>query len=120
MTRTLLLTLFGVACLLSAASANESACEKFTQTYDASNKAISASIVRGIGDDSAPRQANREMEMINERLQQLIVLQLMQAYECQFPTEASDGSAYLVPALECNLKRLTGHPDAPECERDNW
>ena len=120
MTRILLLTLLGVACLLSAARADEAACAKFTQAYEASNKAIGASIAQSLGDSSAPRQTNRELEIINERLRQLIVLQQMHAYGCRFPTETSGGGAYLMQAIKCQTEMLKGRRDAPECDRDKW
>ena len=120
MTRILLLTLFGVACLLSEVRADEVACAKFAQAYEASNKTIGASFAQSLGDSSAPRQTNRELEVINQRLRQLIVLQQMRAYGCRFPTEISDGGAYLMQALKCQSEMLKGRRDAPECDRDKW
>ena len=120
MTRVLLLVLLGVACLLPAARAEEAACAKFAVVYEESNKAIGAIFAGGLGDTSAPRQTNRELEIINERLRQLIVLQQMRAYGCRFPTEASGGGAYLMKGVGCETARLKGRRDAPECDRDKW
>ena len=120
MTRVFLSALLGVACLLPAARAEETACANFAHVYEESNKAIGASVARSLSDNSAPRQTNRELEIINERLQQLIVLQQMRAYGCRFPTETSGGGAYLMKALECETAMLRGRQDAPECDRDKW
>ena len=120
MTRILLSALLGVVCLLPAARSEEAACANFAHVYEESNKAIGAIFAGSLGDTSAPRQTNRELEIINERLQQLIVLQQMRAYGCRFPTETSGGGAYLMKAVECETAMLKGRRDAPECDRDKW
>ena len=120
MMRILLSALLGVACLLPAARAEEAACANFAHAYEASNKAIGTIIAQGLTDNSAPRQTNRELGMINERLQQPIVLQQMRAYGCRFPTETSSGGAYLLKAMKCENEMLKGRRDAPECDQDKW
>ena len=120
MTRILTASLLAVACLLPAVRAEEAVCGKLAQAYEDSNKAIGAIIARGLGDDSAVRQTNRELETVNERLQQIITLQQMAAYKCRFPIDASSGGAYLMQAVKCRTARLQGQDNPPDCARSKW
>lgn len=95
-------------------------CEVFENLYDGANKQLGAIFVEGFSDDSAPRETNRQIRMLNQRLFQLILIFQMQAYECDVPKHPSDGMGYYVDAMECSTERIKGNLEHPECDRSEW
>lgn len=92
-------------------------CAFYENAYISSNKHLSSIWADGIGDDSAPRETNRQLKALNERMEQLIVIQQMQAIGCKLPEQTSSHWHYLSPALDCELERDL---ESPKCNRDTW
>ena len=74
----------------------------------------------GIGDDSAPRQTNRDVENSNSLLRASMVLTLMQAHHCALPDHSPSMATYLSPALSCVTDRLKGTSEPPTCNQATW
>lgn len=98
----------------------EALCEVYNKTYRGANKAIASTEAEGLGDNSAPRESNRQLRILNERIQQLIVIQQMHAHGCTVPKVISSGIGYKIHAMECQLEIITGNANATECDKSNW
>lgn len=75
----------------------------------------------GIGDDSAPRETYRQLQLLNERILQLITLQQMNVHGCDIPKKASSEIEYLFPAMKCRGILIEGGSEySPECDSSKW
>lgn len=95
-------------------------CEVYENVYENANKSIASIDVKGIADNSAPRESNRQLKMLNERILQLIVIQQMQAHGCKVPKAISTGAGYMTDAVKCRTEQLKGNVSAPECDQTKW
>ncbi|MBC6404132.1 MAG: hypothetical protein GDA41_00110 [Rhodospirillales bacterium] len=72
----------------------------------------------GIADNSAPRASNRQLEMLNERIYQLILIEQMQAHGCDIPKKPSSDLEFWSSALEC--EEASKEEREALCNRANW
>ncbi len=98
------------------AADNAKLCEAYNNTYTEANKNLAMITADGISDNSAPRETNRQLETLNQRTLQLMLIQQMEAHGCRVPKLISTGGGYLGNALACSLKSY----DSPECDRQKW
>lgn len=103
-----------------AESIQDRLCEVYSDLYEGANKELASIAVSGIGDDSAPRETNRQLKKLNERIFQLITVTQMQFHGCTVPKVPSSDIAYIIDAIECSTSRLTEGLDTPECDRSSW
>lgn len=73
----------------------------------------------GVGDNSAPRETNRQIETSNSLAQGSMIITLMQARHCTPPDHAPSIKRYFSPALTCSTDRLKAE-DPASCKMDNW
>ena len=102
------------------ACADSKLCGKFADAFDHANKSLAMSYVNGLGDDSAPRAASRYLEDVRDYLKQLILIQQMNAYDCNLPTTVSGAGAYLGDALDCRGAQTRGDHDSGACDLSTW
>ena len=95
-------------------------CEAYSDLYEGANQELASIAVSSIGDDSAPRETNRQLKKLNERIFQLITITQMQFHGCTVPKFPSSDIMYLLDALKCNNSRFTEGLDTPECDRSSW
>ncbi len=88
--------------------------------YEGGNKDIAMIEVEGFSDDSAPRESNRQLQMLNVRLNQLIALQLMEVHKCPSPKHTSSGIAYSIQALQCQTEKIKGNYTSEKCDTSKW
>ena len=113
----LLISFFAVMLLNEPAAAQRgSLCRIYANVYDDSNKELSSVHAQGLFDDSAPRATYRELQALNAKTTQLIVLQQMEAYGCDIPKEVSSHIHYQAPAMACHI----GGYDSERCDKDTW
>lgn len=116
----LLVCFFGSSLQASEKTPQQVLCEVYDRTYDGANKSIASIEAEGISDNSAPRESNRQLKILNERVQQLIVVQQMQAYGCKVPKATSSGVGYMIHAVECSTEQIKGNFNSITCDRSNW
>ena len=95
-------------------------CDVYNNVYEGANKTIASVEAEGTFDNSAPRETNRQLKVLNERILQLIVIQQMHAHGCKIPKTTSSGVGYTVDATKCSTERIMGNIGAPECDQTNW
>ena len=119
-----IITIFIVFFALPASFAwgqdNAKLCEVYSDSYEGANQNIANIEAPGHSDDSAPRETNRQLQTLNERIVQMILIQQMEAHGCKIPKMISSGVGYIIEAQECYLERLKGSFDSEECDTNNW
>ena len=95
-------------------------CEVYGNLYDGANQKLAAIDAEGTGDDSAPRETNRQTRMLNQRIFQLILIFQMQAHDCDIPKLPSSGTGYTINAMQCRTELMRGNSGRPECDRTKW
>ena len=93
-------------------------CETYEKLYTNANKGLALIYERGIGDDSAPRASKRQLEMLNERIYQLILIEQMQAHGCGIPKKPSSDLEFWSSALEC--EEASKEEREAQCDITNW
>jgi len=94
-------------------------CASLARDYDQIDKALAMTEAEGIGDNSAPRATNRELESSNFLTRASIMVTLMEAHHCALPDHAPSITRYFSPALTCSTDRLkTEQPES--CKMENW
>lgn len=104
----------------SEKTTQQALCGVYDSVYEGANKTIASVKAGGTFDNSAPRESNRELKVLNERILQLMVIQQMQAHGCQIPKTTSSGVGYMIDALKCATERIKGNVNASECDQRNW
>lgn len=98
----------------------QSNCQDFETAIDGDTKGIALIMAEGLGDNSAPRQTNRNLD-INSKFQLInINLQLQIQNKCPVRKTSINPMVYIGEALDCNLARLKGEKDSPTCDTRNW
>jgi hypothetical protein len=95
-------------------------CPSLAREYDGIEKSLASTYAEGIGDDSAPRETNRQVENSNDLMRASMVLTLMQAHHCSLPDHSPSAIRYLSPALSCATDRLKGVSQPPSCDQSTW
>ena len=95
-------------------------CGVYDNIYESANKNMASIFSEGIIDDSAPRETNRQLRILNERMLQIIVLFQMQAHGCAIQKMPSIIAGYVLQAAKCQTEMSKGNFDSPKCDRDSW
>lgn len=95
-------------------------CKEYYNIYDSANLELAKILSNGILDDSAPREAVRQIEILNQRTLQMITLQQMIFYKCDLPKKPSSEIDYFLPAIECWTEKTDGNDDSPKCDTSTW
>ena len=111
------LAVLSMATFYTAAGADEKLCEVYAGEYDGANREMARIVAEGILDNSAPRETARQLELLNERLLQLITMQQMEFHGCDLPKIPSGSAGYFISALNCKTK---GEIGSPECDTGKW
>lgn len=103
-----LITAAGLLVFCLTVSASEPPkCGKLLDEYDMADRGIARVLVEGSADNSAPRESNRQMRILNATMNKSITLQLMQAAKCgQLPDAADSAADYLGAATLCQAELL--------------
>lgn len=104
----------------TTASPSSGACSGLASAYDGVEKSLALTYAEGVGDNSAARETNRQMENANDLAKASMILTLMQAHHCAMPNHAPSMATYISSALTCATDRLKGVSDAPSCKMDTW
>lgn len=105
-----------------APSVANGACTKLAADYDQVEKALAMTEAEGVGDNSAPRETNRQVEDSNYLARASMTLTLMEANHCALPDHAPSSIRYLSSALTCATDRLKSPigSETPSCKMENW
>ena len=68
MKKSLLAIAISCLCGMATSASSLTLCEVYTNVYNGANKRMALIDAGGIGDSSAPRETNRQLEILNERL----------------------------------------------------
>lgn len=104
----------------TAQSQSDKLCEVYGNTYDSSNKELSDIYNEGLSDNSAPRETNRQLRIISERILQMMILTQMQHHKCKLPKQPSGWAEYALPSIQCAVERLDMKLDSPKCDWSKW
>ncbi len=109
----------------SAAAAETAKCAKFLDDFDRADREIANISASGFGDDSAPRETNRQMRTVVQSLNKSMTLQLLLAHKCPVLPEVADGSGdYSFSALACRTEQIrvgiTKASYMKECSVRDW
>lgn len=114
--RILCLTLSLYFSALAAATAET--CDALLKQFEFQNKRFAMIFAEGIGDDSAERATRRELQTVNARLFQLVLLDFLRANNCTLPKQPGDMNLYLPSAMDCqNTRKRTNDPDHPDTKK---
>jgi hypothetical protein len=103
----------------STAAARES-CADLHKRYDMTHRAIAAIDAEDIGDNSAPRATLRQLKILSEKQDQLILLEFMRSRGCPAPSAVGASVLYMLPAMECATAKLTGKELEAKCDQSKW
>ena len=96
-------------------------CAGLKANWDRIEKNLAANLAEGVGDRSAPRATNRNIEDLTSMQEASLTYEMMRANKCPLPTKPPSASTYLTPALDCATARLRSRAaDTPECRREDW
>lgn len=92
---------------LPGSAVEPSRCGKLLDDFDMADREIARILVESAADNSAPRESNRQMRILNATLNKSITLQLMQAEKCgQLPAAADSAADYRHAAIACQAELL--------------
>ena len=83
-------------------------------------KSIAYESVAGIGDNSAPRETNRQLKVVAATNQLHIQQFHMQSLQCPAIQWSISHSAFTSAALGCSLASTTNDEYKEKCNRKNW
>jgi hypothetical protein len=83
-------------------------------------KSIAYESVAGIGDNSAPRETNRQLKVVAATNQLHIQQFHMQSLQCPAIQWSISYSAFTSAALGCSLASTTNDEYKEKCNRKNW
>ena len=102
------------------APAGPAVCADFEAAIESSLKTIAMSSASLVGDNSAARATNGNIENGN-RLQMIAInLQLQIQNKCPVRKAPIVESAYFAEALSCKVSQMKGEKDSPLCEQKVW
>ena len=103
-----------------AQTAPSAECISLSVDYDSVSKNIAEIKASGAGDDSAPRESNRQMRISNELATGSHILTIMVQKKCPMPKPVNPG-AYGMAATKCLIDRMQA-PDieAKSCAKSEW
>ncbi len=105
----------------AVAGVAEERCQYREDQVDQANKAMASIFADGITDNSAPRETNRQIKELNQKIKQQTAIQLAIAEGCDTSSFLpNDMGSYITPALECATEQLKGNYKAASCEMSNW
>ena len=117
----LFLLFWGIVLMsFGTSAASSKLCGLYDKAYDDANKELSAIDAEGIFDNSAYRETNRQLRMLNERIRQSMTFMQMTHYGCELPKKSSGALEYTAGAAECKAEKSKGKPDSPKCDRSKW
>lgn len=103
------------------ASSPAESCSELHRQFDFIHRQIAMKDAEGVADDSAPRATMRELEMLNMRQEQLILLEFMRMRSCSAPSRVGGAVLYMLPAMNCRLARMRSDADTEEkCDMSKW
>lgn len=118
---------FLIACAafpLLANAAIAADCSLFSQRIEAELKDIAYIKAEGGGDDSAPRETNRLLNIMLDMQVISVNISLMQQNKCAAPSEPiAIDLRYYLSANNCviaEMKRTNIQDQPPECDRTKW
>ena len=113
----LLISFFVVGLNKPAMAQEIDKCTFYENAYVNGNKQLSMISAKGFLDNSAPRETNRQLQALNEKIGQLIIIQQMQDIGCNLPEQTSSADYYGAIALACTLGNKS---KSPECDPETW
>jgi hypothetical protein len=102
-----------VSLLLSGVVAAET-CETLAAKYADQDKQISLIFKMGVGDNSAARETNRQVETANALMRKQMLIVYMQAAKCPLPKIFEQ--KFMSAAVACVLSP----PDSKYCDMSTW
>jgi hypothetical protein len=103
----------------TTANARET-CADLHKRYDMIHRAIAGIDAEDIGDNSAPRATVRQLKILSEKQDQLILLEFMRSRGCPAPSTVGASVLYMLPAMECATAKLTGKEMEAKCDESKW
>jgi hypothetical protein len=104
----------------SGLAAAQQTCANYESAIDTGLKFIALEKAEGIGDNSAPRETNRQLKIANELAVIQANLALLIASKCPPPARSLNTSAYFLPAMKCSTARMKGEQKPAACELKDW
>jgi hypothetical protein len=100
-------------------------CEALAGAIEGGLKALSFISANGMGDNSAARESNRQLEKVVETNLMQMNLGLLQANRCPAPKGPLVDNVYYLDALKCSNALMRGRNEndknnPPECDRSKW
>jgi hypothetical protein len=95
-------------------------CQQFEWQIRTAEMNLAAELADGFGDNSAPRETNRQLRYANSWASVQTHLGLMAANKCPLFSRPITATTYLTAALECATARLKAEKDSPKCRRNLW
>ena len=119
MKKLLILLYFFTICSFSIV--NAAVCDTLSYDFNHSLKMIALSKANEIGDNSAPRQTNRLLEINTEYLKMSMYISIMKENSCSIKDIKWDWKRYYNKALEYRNAEVSGDWScAPDCFIENW
>lgn len=109
-----------VIVLVSGPSHSAEICTILFDKFDFTFRQMAMIEAQGMTDKSTSRKTNRQLELLNHRIEQMIYLQFASQHKCTFPNEIGSLYFYMISALECVNDRLVGKNDSQKCEISKW
>jgi hypothetical protein len=95
-------------------------CSELSSAFTTIDKQNALTWTDSLGDNSAPRETNRQLKMLNGQLRQQMLLDALRTQGCPLPNVAAGYMRYLDKALECQTDQLKGVKDTPKCDLKAW
>lgn len=110
-----------VALMMVAGYAQADSCDALQGKYVEQDKELASIKAAGIGDNSAPRESNRQLQAGNVLAKKQLLLTTMSLQKCPLPK--SFETSFIVSALSCATETMRGYnSDAAKeaCDRSKW
>ena len=107
----------------TAAASGDMTCGKLAASYEDVGKVMSLISARGFGDDSAPRETNRQLKISNQLAVATNIQTVMVQQKCVLPRPVALDD-YILAAAKCALAegKITDSTSSlpAECDRSTW
>jgi hypothetical protein len=94
-------------------------CARLLDAYELAEKQKSYWSWAGVGDNSAFRETNRNMAILNENITQMMLIEMMGRANCRMPENLPSTNRYWRAAADC-VQARGEEAMRQACNRANW
>lgn len=116
-----LFAVLATGCSQQQGAAAAPVCAQITRQFEGLAMSDASLYVGGIGDDSAPRESNRQLQTLNNNVTRSMLVDIALANDCPLTELPPNLFRYWSPAMRCRTAEISEANDREAlCDMRNW